>query len=103
MSETPVFACDLEEPLIRVVTLADFEFAIYDLYLQTDHWRLTKAAKDLETGLIVRCQNCNAPGPLDMHHRCYRHKGHERTSCILRLCRGCHKNFHKGTMGISKR
>ena len=65
----------------------------YKEYLQTDHWKHTRksALKRAE----YRCQLCNGDAMLQVHHRTYERRGHERASDLIVLCRQCHKDFHR--------
>ena len=68
----------------------------YKEYLQTDHWDRVRGGKRLaESGLkFTGCVTCGSRQGLDVHHRCYDHIGNERESCLILLCRGCHRTFH---------
>lgn len=64
----------------------------YRLYLRTEHWQ--RIRKDVLQRAQYRCQVCNASGLVDVHHRSYEHKGQERYSDVIVLCRKCHELFH---------
>jgi hypothetical protein len=64
----------------------------YVEYLQSPAWqgtrkRALKRAKD-------RCQVCNSPNLLQVHHRTYERLGKEAPGDLLVLCDGCHDLFH---------
>lgn len=65
----------------------------YRDYLASDHWQRIRAyALDHAKR---RCQVCNSGGKVDVHHRSYEHRGEERFSDVIILCRDCHDLFHK--------
>ena len=41
-----------------------------------------------------RCERCGSCGPLEVHHRTYRHLGNEAESELEALCTTCHRNEH---------
>jgi hypothetical protein len=43
-----------------------------------------------------RCVACNAPEPLEVHHRTYQRWGREEVEDVYTLCRDCHAAFHEG-------
>ncbi len=67
--------------------------ADYRQYLETATWKARravalKAAKH-------RCEVCNSPDRLEVHHRTYRRLGEERDADLIVLCHGCHELFHR--------
>lgn len=64
----------------------------YARYLESDWW-LHRRERALELA-EHRCQVCNSPGPLEIHHRTYERLGHERDADLVVLCTNCHKLFH---------
>lgn len=64
----------------------------YADYLQTDHW------KKMRTGALERsgnrCQICNSPSTLSVHHRTYERRGNENPEDLIVLCQSCHQLFH---------
>ncbi len=42
-----------------------------------------------------RCQVCNSPEQLQVHHRSYQNLGSEKPSDLVVLCECCHKLFHE--------
>lgn len=66
----------------------------YVAYLQSDHWKATRARKLAEVG--PRCQLCGGTHRLEVHHNCYGHLGQESMSELIVLCRDCHRHFHQG-------
>ena len=43
-----------------------------------------------------RCQVCNSPHDLHVHHRTYERVGHEDPADLTVLCMWCHDLFHMG-------
>jgi len=64
----------------------------YKDYLKSDHWRATRAAALVAAGF--RCQLCNSPDSLAVHHRTYERRGHEAPADLTVLCSPCHAKFH---------
>jgi hypothetical protein len=66
----------------------------YQAYLKTDYWKEVSAAVKARDGF--RCRVCNSPESLEVHHRCYRHKGAEKEHLndLTTLCRKCHGLYH---------
>ena len=64
----------------------------YDQYLKTPHWAAVRAYALYRAG--YRCQLCNAPEPLDTHHRTYERRGGEEYRDVIAICRKCHSKFH---------
>lgn len=64
----------------------------YQAYLFTPEWQKKRARALKCAG--NRCQLCNAPGLLNVHHRTYERRGRERTGDLIVLCRACHETFH---------
>ena len=66
----------------------------YQEYLQTPEWQARR--KDALQRAEYRCQTCNASDRiLDVHHRTYERRGHEKPSDLTVLCRDCHELFHQ--------
>jgi hypothetical protein len=66
----------------------------YDEYLLTPHWQEFRR-QALERA-EYRCQVCNSGnGPLQVHHRTYERRGHERLEDVIVLCAKCHTLFHE--------
>jgi hypothetical protein len=65
----------------------------YSKYLQSEHWQETRL-KALERAQN-RCQVCNSPDDLHVHHRTYDNIGKEPLEDLIVLCRPCHYLFHK--------
>lgn len=64
----------------------------YDEYLQSPEW---KAKRDQAHELAKhRCQLCNSPERLHVHHRTYERIGQEDPTDLTVLCDRCHANFH---------
>lgn len=66
----------------------------YQEYLQTDEWKETrlKALKRAD----FKCQVCNRPDKLNVHHRTYENRGNEQNRDLTVLCEDCHKLYHFG-------
>jgi hypothetical protein len=79
--------CDACEQVTALRTMP------YRDYLKTAHWRdvrnraLDRAAR--------RCQLCNSPDHLEVHHRTYERRGCERDDDLTVLCARCHSKFHE--------
>ncbi len=72
--------------------LRDFQTMPYAEYLQTSDWA-TRRAKALRFA-GYRCQICNSPEELNVHHRTYERLGHEHMGDLITLCKNCHEIFH---------
>lgn len=66
-------------------------------YLKSQHWLdlrrrfyASKLVKRSESGRPL-CSACLAENkPLDLHHKTYKRKGHERLMDLILLCHDCH-------------
>lgn len=65
----------------------------YAEYLKTEHWYFTR--KLAIARARERCQVCNSPHRLEVHHRTYENRGEERPEDLIVLCDGCHSMFHE--------
>ena len=65
----------------------------YQAHLKTDHWQQVRLLALEAAG--HRCQVCNSPDQLDVHHRTYERLGHEDLSDLTVLCGTCHGIFHE--------
>lgn len=67
----------------------------YEEYLKSEHWQEVKKVKLKTTN--YRCQLCNSPLNLNVHHRCYDHINEEQNHLedLVILCKDCHKRFHE--------
>lgn len=65
----------------------------YARHLKTTKWNQTRKAALQRAG--YRCQVCNSPDSLNVHHRTYERLGHEHPMDLTVLCRVCHKIFHR--------
>ena len=86
------FQCDVNEyaEFIR----EDLRAMPYTEYLKTSHWRHVRLhALDRAR---YRCQLCNSPKRLEVHHRTYENLGCEEPEDLTALCHKCHKHFHLG-------
>ena len=66
----------------------------YAEYLQTDHWRSTRA-KALRRADYA-CQICGSKEHLHVHHRTYVRRGEELPKDLIVLCESCHALYHEG-------
>lgn len=66
----------------------------YTEYLRSPHWQQVRRAAIDRAG--YRCQICNNPHRLQVHHRTYERKGHELPEDLIVLCDRCHAKFHEG-------
>lgn len=66
----------------------------YAEYLRSDWWKERRALAIQQAG--GRCQVCNSPDSLNVHHRSYDRLGYEPLSDLTVLCRPCHALFHEG-------
>lgn len=80
---------------IQLKTLAtpQYKRIDYHAYLQSDKWG-TKRQLALERA-YHRCQLCNSPDNLHVHHRTYERLGNEKPEDLTVLCKDCHEMFHK--------
>lgn len=64
----------------------------YAEYLQSPEWK----AKQQKARQFAnhRCQVCNSPEGLNVHHRTYERLGHEHMGDLTVLCKNCHEIFH---------
>lgn len=66
----------------------------YPQFICTEFWQAVRLVAIRQAG--HRCQICNSPHLLEVHHRTYRHRGYE--DCNLQdltvLCDGCHEKHH---------
>lgn len=65
----------------------------YQMYLESDEWQAIREQIIAKFG--GRCQLCNSPYNLEVHHRTYIRFGHEQLEDLTLLCDGCHETFHK--------
>lgn len=64
----------------------------YHEYLCSLEWMEKKSLKIEEAGR--RCQLCNSPVNIDVHHRTYIRVPNEPLSDLTVLCHKCHDRFH---------
>ena len=77
------------------MSLPVLQFMTYAEYLQTDHWRETRAAALECAG--GRCALCDRTGlPLDVHHRTYQRIGEELPEDLAVLHNDCHEAYELG-------
>lgn len=66
----------------------------YEVYLSSDGWK-QRRSHALEWA-DHRCQVCNSPHDLHVHHRTYERIGREDPADLTVLCLECHDLFHLG-------
>ncbi len=64
----------------------------YAQYLLTPEWRALRKRKLAMVG--SRCEFCNSPRSLNVHHRVYGPRGLELLKDLRVLCRACHQRHH---------
>jgi hypothetical protein len=64
----------------------------YEEYLRTPEWQERRQAALQRAG--HRCQVCNSPHQLEVHHRTYDRRGHEDDADLTVLCERHHEMFH---------
>lgn len=64
----------------------------YFLYLKSPEWAQKREAAIERAG--SRCQVCNSPDRLNVHHRTYERIGCEIAGDLTALCEECHQLFH---------
>lgn len=67
--------------------------AAYEAYLQSEQWQSLRV--QVLTNAGYRCQVCNNPDGLDVHHRTYERAGNEQLGDLIALCDRCHTMFHE--------
>lgn len=67
--------------------------AIYDAYLQTDHFQCVRASALQYAG--NRCQVCSSAELLQVHHNSYENLTCEAPEDVFVLCATCHRIFHE--------
>lgn len=63
----------------------------YERYLDSPEWRERRAVAIRKAG--GRCQVCNGPDRLEVHHRTYERLGSEMEDDLTVLCHDCHGLF----------
>jgi hypothetical protein len=64
----------------------------YTDYLRSPEWRERRLVH--LQAVNGRCQLCNSPDRLEVHHRTYERLGYEEFADLLVLCHVCHETFH---------
>jgi len=65
----------------------------YREYLRSPQWQRKRKGALKRAG--NRCQLCNSPARLQVHHRTYDRIGNEAPDDLIVLCSVCHKTFHE--------
>jgi hypothetical protein len=71
----------------------------YQEYLETPEWKTLRDQKLKQAQF--RCQLCNSPKELNVHHRTYERRGIEELGDLIVLCRRCHEKFHSEDPEVS--
>lgn len=87
----PTMVQPSRDPEISPERAAELCSMPYPDYLKTLEWDSRRLGKILAAG--KRCQICNSPGPLEVHHRTYERRGAERWMDLTVLCDLCHGLF----------
>jgi hypothetical protein len=66
---------------------------VYMKYISSNVWK-AKAFDAIEAA-GNKCQLCNSPKFLQVHHRTYDRLGKEPLDDLITLCNMCHSKFHK--------
>lgn len=67
----------------------------YNNYLNSIHWQ--KLRQNQLNEKSFRCQKCRKRKQhyeLQIHHKTYKHLGHEHETDLILLCEDCHKKTH---------
>lgn len=64
----------------------------YKQYLTSNEWKQRRAIHLKQSE--YRCQLCNSPKSLQVHHRTYERLGCERFTDLIVLCDSCHSKHH---------
>lgn len=64
----------------------------YDEYLRSPEWAEQRRRARLRAG--DRCQGCDSPQHLEVHHRTYERLGQEEPGDLTVLCAACHTAVH---------
>lgn len=64
----------------------------YREYLQSEHWKNTRAIMLKRRG--YKCELCNSTTSLHVHHKSYERLGCEWQGDLIVLCGACHAKFH---------
>lgn len=64
----------------------------YGGYLESDHWKAIRKAALQQSN--YQCSKCGSKSDLNVHHKTYARKGHERLDDLEVLCYQCHMETH---------
>lgn len=65
----------------------------YHAYIASPRWQARKA--QYFATRARRCAACRSRKRVDLHHRTYQHRGHEKVADLVPLCRECHVAVHQ--------
>lgn len=77
----------------RIALLPDMQTTSYNAYMRSPEWQHMRQ-KALRRAKY-RCQLCNSPDFLHVHHRSYENLGNEDSADLTVLCTDCHRLFHR--------
>lgn len=78
-----------------LLTTEELKALPYQLYLRTEHWRVTRLAALRRAQR--RCNRCGSKRKLQVHHKTYKNLGRELPADLEVLCRICHAAHHSLT------
>src|SRR6184192_270343 len=87
VSEAHSLLDDLDPARIQVLAAMP-----YPDYLKTPEWQYRRS--EALVRVAYRCQICNTPDHLNVHHRDYERRGNERPEDLTVLCGSCHQLYH---------
>src|SRR5438874_456134 len=70
----------------------------YREYLESPEWQSRRLLALQHAG--HRCQVCNSPDGLEVHHRTYERIGNEELEDLTVLCHRCHEIFHEQELAV---
>ena len=73
---------------------------VYGTFLESRYWLIVKAL--LLKARRDRCEVCGSPGPLEVHHLTYAHRGAEiwHLDDLQLLCSLCHRHRHDAVEAV---
>jgi len=84
---------DFGRAMVKTDTLIASNWkGVYLDYISSDVWKAK--AYDAREKAGNKCQLCNSPYYLRVHHRTYDRLGRETISDLITLCSNCHSKFH---------
>ncbi len=74
------------------MAIASMWKTVYLDYIASDIWKAI--AGEARENANNKCQLCNSPEKLRVHHRTYERLGKELQEDLITLCSDCHEKFH---------